>query len=145
MTPTQGGKYGIRLSLGADQCDVYNNVMSDNTRYGVFFFQGSDDPEVSPIWVTRLGSSSSFSRGDDGPRSTDPKSWCTRAGMATHVLLRASFTADEKLRDGFVVRRVESSVLEPFAERLVSYHHQLEHRDGHHHKLVVLYLEVATS
>lgn len=43
----QGGKYGIRLSLGAQECDVYDNVMSDSTRYGVFFYRGSDEAEVS--------------------------------------------------------------------------------------------------
>lgn len=43
----KGGKYGIRLSLGASECDVYNNVMFDSTRYGVFFYRGSDEAEVS--------------------------------------------------------------------------------------------------
>lgn len=50
----QGGKYGIRLSLGAQECDVYDNVMSDNFRYGVFFYRGSDEAEVSH---TNVGSS----------------------------------------------------------------------------------------
>lgn len=50
----QGGKYGIRLSLGAQECDVYDNVMSDNFRYGVFFYRGSDEAEVS---YTNVGSS----------------------------------------------------------------------------------------
>lgn len=43
----QGGKYGIRFSLGADSCDVYDNDISDSSRYGVFFFRGSDEAEVS--------------------------------------------------------------------------------------------------
>ena len=52
----QGGKYGIRLSLGAQECDVYDNVMSDSTRYGVFFYRGSDEAEVSyTIYFTPLG------------------------------------------------------------------------------------------
>lgn len=42
----QGGKYGIRLSLGAQENEVYNNVMSDSSRYGVFFYRGSDEAEV---------------------------------------------------------------------------------------------------
>lgn len=44
---TQGGKYGARLSLGAQDCIVENNVMSDSFRYGVFFYRGSDEAEVS--------------------------------------------------------------------------------------------------
>lgn len=32
--------------MGAQECDVYDNVMSDNTRYGVFFYRGSDEAEV---------------------------------------------------------------------------------------------------
>lgn len=43
----KGGKYGVRLSLGASECEVYDNVMSDSTRYGVFFYRGSDEAEVS--------------------------------------------------------------------------------------------------
>lgn len=55
---TQGGKYGIRLSLGAQECDVYNNVISDSSRYGVFFYRGSDEAEVStakafPLWSSQ--------------------------------------------------------------------------------------------
>ncbi|CAN0414139.1 unnamed protein product, partial [Hapterophycus canaliculatus] len=42
----QGGKYGIRLSLGAQENEVYDNVISDSTRYGVFFYRGSDEAEV---------------------------------------------------------------------------------------------------
>lgn len=42
----QGGRYGVRISMGAQECDVYNNVMSDSTRYGVFFYRGSDEAEV---------------------------------------------------------------------------------------------------
>lgn len=45
----QGGKYGIRLSLGAQECEVYGNVMSDSTRYGVFFYRGSDEAEVRTL------------------------------------------------------------------------------------------------
>nr|QGV16393.1 Mannuronate C5-epimerase [Saccharina japonica] len=49
----EGGKYGIRLSLGAQECDVYDNVMSDNFRYGVFFYRGSDEAEASADWDGR--------------------------------------------------------------------------------------------
>lgn len=42
----QGGRYGIRLSLGAQENKVYDNVMSDSSRYGVFFYRGSDEAEV---------------------------------------------------------------------------------------------------
>ncbi|CAM9430926.1 unnamed protein product [Ascophyllum nodosum] len=49
----EGGKYGVRLSLGARDCDVYNNVMTNSTRYGVFFFRGSDEAEASIAWNGR--------------------------------------------------------------------------------------------
>ncbi|CAM9349963.1 unnamed protein product [Ectocarpus sp. 6 AP-2014] len=49
----EGGKYGIRLSLGAQECEVYGNVMSDSTRYGVFFYRGSDEAEASADWDGR--------------------------------------------------------------------------------------------
>ena len=32
--------------MGAQECDVYNNVMSDSTQHGVFFYRGSDEAEV---------------------------------------------------------------------------------------------------
>lgn len=49
MPKLQGGKYGIRLSLGAQDCDVYDNVMIDSYRYGVFTYRGSDEAEVSTL------------------------------------------------------------------------------------------------
>lgn len=49
----QGGKYGLRFSLGASECEVYENEMIDSFRYGVFFFRGSDEAEVS-MWCYRF-------------------------------------------------------------------------------------------
>lgn len=49
----EGGKYGIRLSLGARDCLVEDNVMSDSFRYGVFFYRGSDEAEASADWDGR--------------------------------------------------------------------------------------------
>ncbi|CAM9602836.1 unnamed protein product [Discosporangium mesarthrocarpum] len=42
-----GGRYGIRLSLGAQENHIHDNVMENNTRYGVFMYKGSDEPEAS--------------------------------------------------------------------------------------------------
>eukprot|EP00903_Cladosiphon_okamuranus_P007254 g7037.t1 len=49
----EGGKYGIRLSLGASENEVYENTISDSTRYGVFFYRGSDEAEASADWGGR--------------------------------------------------------------------------------------------
>ncbi|CAM9098445.1 unnamed protein product [Scytosiphon promiscuus] len=49
----EGGRYGIRLSLGAQNNTVYDNVMSNSTRYGVFFYRGSDEAEASADWDGR--------------------------------------------------------------------------------------------
>ncbi|CAM9971825.1 unnamed protein product [Sphacelaria rigidula] len=49
----EGGKYGVRISMGAQESDVYDNVMSNHTRYGVFFYRGSDEAEVSADWNGR--------------------------------------------------------------------------------------------
>lgn len=47
---SQGGRYGIRFSLGAQNCEVFANEISDSVRYGVFFFRGSDEAEVCPYF-----------------------------------------------------------------------------------------------
>eukprot|EP00752_Nemacystus_decipiens_P001269 g1266.t1 len=49
----EGGKYGIRLSLGAQDNVVYENTIRDSFRYGVFFFRGSDEAEASADWDGR--------------------------------------------------------------------------------------------
>ena len=34
------------MSLGAQENEVYDNDIIDSTRYGIFFFRGSDEAEV---------------------------------------------------------------------------------------------------
>ncbi|CAB1096849.1 MEP10 [Ectocarpus sp. CCAP 1310/34] len=40
-------KYGIRLSLGSADNDIHDNTFDSSSTYGLYTYQGSDDPDVS--------------------------------------------------------------------------------------------------
>ncbi|CAM9969463.1 unnamed protein product, partial [Ascophyllum nodosum] len=40
-------KYGIRISLGGGNNNVYDNVFDECSQYGLYTYQGSDAPEAS--------------------------------------------------------------------------------------------------
>ncbi|CAM9595723.1 unnamed protein product [Ectocarpus sp. 4 AP-2014] len=40
-------KYGIRLSVGSADNDIHDNTFDSSSTYGLYTYQGSDDPDVS--------------------------------------------------------------------------------------------------
>ncbi|CAM9489433.1 unnamed protein product [Ectocarpus fasciculatus] len=42
-----GAKYGIRMSLGSGNNEVYENSFTDISQYGLYTYEGSDEPDVS--------------------------------------------------------------------------------------------------
>ncbi|CAM9241261.1 unnamed protein product [Choristocarpus tenellus] len=63
----EGGRYGVRLSLGAADNVVRNNKMTNNERYGVFFYMGSDDPQASLSYGGRPRNNLIVENTIDGP------------------------------------------------------------------------------